>query len=93
MGRSAPGAELINGPSCRHLFERRHPVYDRLDDSIIPDSGVDHEMEEVAVRPVDPEVLLDVGCAILVHGLGKVDGGLIGLTLCRNRRTFSSNGA
>src|SRR6202050_2432487 len=53
---------------------------DGLNDGLIPNSGIDHEMEEMTGGPLYPEVLLDKGGAVAVHGLRKLDRVLLVLS-------------
>jgi hypothetical protein len=46
---------------------------------LVPNRGVDHEMEELTGRPLYIEVLFDEGRAVAVHGLRELDGFLLAL--------------
>src|SRR5215469_1493403 len=55
------------------LLKQRHRFEDSLDHELVPYLGVDHEMEEMAGRPLDIKVPLYVLGAVAIHCLGQLD--------------------
>src|SRR5579864_328248 len=64
--------------SDRLLIKMRYGMKDRLNGHFIPNSRVDHEVEELSGRPFYVEILLDVCRTVLIHGLDKLNSFVFG---------------
>src|SRR5579872_92275 len=66
-------------PSRGAFLKQLERIENRLHHTVFAERGVDHEVEEVTCRPLELEVLLDIGRAIAIHGLGQLHRLRLGL--------------